>query len=834
MPDTQKPIHPSRFHAPLLLPLLGFASGLACAAPDFAPLFWPGLALTALAAWGFALRSQCQGAWWRSPVAWLPLFFACGMLHATAFHTDRHAAHHLTNLFPFRQETSLTGRLVQKPQVRTDRVQLLLASEAILPSDGGPPRPATGLTRLSIPTPTPLPPLIPGLRYQARAFLSPPRSFQTPGSFDQAGHLATDDILVTGFAASPLLLAPVASPVDQAYVDRYLLERFRQRFGSMLFETLPPRSAGIYQALLIGDYSGIDQAAMEWFKAAGAIHLLAVSGSHLTVVAAMTALLLLQAARLFPPLLLRVPARKLALALTLPALTLYAGLAGWEAPVLRALLMAGVFIGAMLCDRQWSTPNNLAIAALILLILNPLELTNASFQLSFAATAAIVLIMPRLQGWQAHHPATTLRQKGISLILLSLAISLAASLATAPLTLYHFNRLSLAGPVATLLLTPLLCLWSLPLGLLAMASQPLFPPLAATLLKAGAIGIDLSLPLTEAVANLPLASLWLPTPSLPALLAALLLAAMILRAGTLGQGAVRLCLFAALLSGYGWHANRSDTVRVSCLDVGQGSATVVELPDDTVTLIDGGGPASEGFDIGERVIAPFLWKNHIRTIDQVILTHAHADHFNGLPFVIKHFRPKTLWVNDLTSSDPAFRRLLADAAQAGCEVRLASAGTLLAGERTGHGAAIRCVANLAMARMTEAPESGKRPPPPNRLGMVVRLDHGGTGFLFPGDLERTDEERLLSQGRLPLRADALLLPHHGLKSAGGGGFLAAVAPDYLIASTGREEKVAVATPPPESGQRLLITAREGTVFLTSNGKRINASCWRDGHEQALP
>ncbi len=759
----------------------------------------------------------------------LPLFFLCGLLYTESFLSPELPAHHLARLIPEKQDASLTGKLIRKPVFKDAKTHLVLETDSILLPSAQAPVSTTGRVALTVNAPQ-LKGFVPGQDYLVRARLSLPDRQATPGAFDYAGYLATEEIMVKGWVATPLFIQPIFPLATNRFSmpDPYFLERFRQQFEAFLYARLTPGDAALYQALLIGDSSGLSPEVSEMYRATGIMHILAISGSHLVVVAFLTTVFFRFLAGRFPWLLLRLPAAKIALALSFPVLFLYTGFAGFQPPVARSLIMTGVFITAILLDRQWSSLNNLAIAALCILLLNPLSIHTASFQLSFAATAAIILAMPRLAAWRPkkdnRSPLQTLRY----LVISGLFISCAAFLATAPLALFHFNRISLTGPITTLLVTPPLCFWTLPLGLMAILAQPFAPTAAVFLLKAGALGIHISHVLTGFLAGLPFSSLWLPTPTIPLMALSYGLLFLIFHTQRPLPVLAMLACFALLLSGYTplpkWHDN---STRISFLAVGNGSATVVEQPDSRVILIDGGGPPNDLFNVGERVIAPFLWHHQVRRVEEIILTHAHADHFNGLPWIIKRFQPKVLWLSETSSQEPGFAAFLQDAEKNGCQVRVARAGEVLATGKKGF--AITCLANLALAENKE-PVADRRAISgnPNNRGLVLRLDNGSNAFLFPGDIEKDHEENILEKGDL-LKADVLLAPHHGLGSSGSARFVAAVKPRYCVVSTGKKEPF----PPPQyrdSGTDIFSTARQGSIFFVSDGKKITAHPYRATNE----
>ncbi|MFA7382381.1 MAG: DNA internalization-related competence protein ComEC/Rec2 [Desulfurivibrionaceae bacterium] len=807
---------------PLLPALLAFAAGAMTSWASWQPTanqLWLSTALIATLAVLTLLRWPQARAGFL--ILLLPLFFFSGLLYTKSFLAPNLPAHHLARFITEKQDVSLTGKLIRQPVFKNEKTFLILEADSILFPLTPAPQATTGRVTLTVDAPM-LKGLVPGQGYLVRARLSLPDKQTTPGAFDYAEYLSAKEIMVKGWVATPLFIQPI-SPLAANRLSLpgpYFLERFRQQFEAFLHANLAPGNAALYQALLLGDMSALSPEVTENYRATGIMHILAISGSHLVVVAFLSTVFFRFLVSRFPWLLLRLPAAKIAVALSFPVLLLYAGLAGFQPPVVRALIMAGVFMAAILLDRQWSSLNNLAIAAFCILLANPLSIQSASFQLSFVAAAAIILTMPRLTGWcpekEPHSLWQTLRYFFIS----GLLISGAAFLATAPLALFHFNRISLLGPITTLLVTPFLCFWTLPLGLVAILTQPFAPLPAIFFLQAGTLGIEVSHGLTGFLAGLPFSSLWFPTPPIPLLILSYLLLLLILHDKRPLPVLAMLACFSLLLSGYPalakWHPN---SARISFLAVGNGSATVVEQPDNRVILIDGGGPPNDLFNVGERIIAPFLWHRQIRRVEQIILTHAHADHFNGLPWIIKRFQPKIIWLSETSSMEPGFTAFLQEANLAGCQVRIARAGEVLASGRNGF--AITCLANLAIAgEQQPLTEVKKIQDNPNNRGLVLRLNNGDNTFLFPGDLEKEYEEYILEK-EYQLKADVLLLPHHGLNSSGSARFMEAVKPLYYVVSTGKKEPF----PPPQymdAQAGIFSTARHGSILFLSDGERITA------------
>ncbi|MDA8164572.1 MAG: DNA internalization-related competence protein ComEC/Rec2 [Desulfobacteraceae bacterium] len=771
----------------------------------------------------------------RRPRAALPLlglfFFLLGVVRGLPALQPPAAPDHIANLVTGRKEVVVGGVLQECPLLEEERSRLLMAVESVHPPDG-PERPATGLVLLTV-NGLPPPGLLPGDRFLARTTLSPVHAAGTPGAFDYQQYLARQGIWLTGWVASPALLLRFGQlpPPPLAERLRYLPERLRYRIGRFLDRELPPEESGVYKAILIGDRSGVAPATIERFNNTGTIHILSISGLHMALLGMLLTGSLGWLLKRSTWLLLRVPVWKLTALLAVPCLGAYALIAGFQAPVARSLVMALLFLLAIVHDRQGSLPTAIGLAALLLLAWRPAQLLDVSFQLTFAAVIAIGLVLPRLRPLlmpdQAAGRAARLGRR----LLAALAVSLAAVVGTLPLLLYHFNRFSLVSPFATLAVEPLLCLWGLTLGLLACLALPLSAGAAGLLLKTGALGITAGNRVVALFAALPFCSLWLPTPSFPEMAALLLLPVALLYWRRLPfarlLAVMSLAILAVTPAFHAWSCHRDRAARVTVLDMGQGSSVLVELPGGRTVLVDGGGYGSERFDPGERLIAPYLWRRGISRLDGVAVSHPHADHYNGLSFMIERFRPRVVWTNGRPGEEPEYGQLLKRAAALGIPVRVPAAGEALVAEGDCR------LTNLADFLH---PHSGRGNP--NEESLVLRLDCGKVSFLFPGDIDGETEKGLVTAGA-DLDVEVLLAAHHGSPGSTDPVFLAAASPRYLAVSVGPSGPLHAAAEGRLAGWRQqglipLTTADCGSLFFETDGRTLRTSTYRACPDAAEP
>ncbi|NOX25195.1 MAG: DNA internalization-related competence protein ComEC/Rec2, partial [Deltaproteobacteria bacterium] len=768
-----------------LIPVtLAFCAGIAWANFAAVPLTISGIVIILLAIRLLVLHHNST----ITGLILLAFFFMVGGVHATLALRPAANKNDIAAQIKQRQKVSIIGVISRSPTIRPTNTSLLIAIEQIIT----PKRRlrVSGLVKLSM-RGLPSANLTPGDHIIALAELAPVAGYDVPGAFDYRSYLAYQGIRVSGWLSSPLLIRKVIPipPDTLAAKLKNIPEIIRQRLGRRLDQSVPAQS-GIYKALLIGDRAGLSQDILETFKACGIVHLLAISGIHMGLLALVVTLCITWLLKRSQWALFNIPISKTAAVLSLPPLILYALIAGFHPPAVRALIMVAVFIGALLVNRQWSIMNNIAIAALVILAINPALLFTASFQLSFAAIISIAIFLPTLGKIITRTPTgkdkrPKAARRFINWCLFSLLISLAAMAGTAPILIYHFNRISLISPLTTLLIEPLLCLWALIWGLIASLFLAV-PTLATPLFKIGALGITMAVKLASFFAAWPV-SLWLPSPTWAQIFfwfLALILSSLYLRKRR-NVFIVGILISLAIFFWPAPHAPGRQTL-VDILNVGHGSASILQLPGRHTFIIDGGKrqAGQSTFNAGRNLIAPFLWHQHIKSIDAIIITHPHADHYNGLFFIMKRFQPKTLWINSEDYDERGFKDLLTLARRLHIHIKIAAEKDILYQDGP---VKLTVIANLyADTARTKKLSRQERDSERNNQGLVLRLEAGQRSFLFTGDIERSAEQRLIAESQPgELRADVVKVPHHGSRTSSSPDFIGAVMPRYAIISAAR-------------------------------------------------
>ncbi len=657
--------------------------------------------------------------------------------------------------------------------------------------------------------------IVPGSLIAVRADLKRPDKYHTVGSFNYPDYLASQNIYVTGFIDSELYLQPLATEIPFIKKCLYIPERIRHAINLFIDSTLQNNHAAIYKALLTGDRSSISPPVLENFKRSGCMHILAISGIHMSLLGLFTFTVLFWLLRRSTWLILNTNTKKVALLCSIIPLVFYAFIAGAKTPVLRSLLMSLIIIGAVCYGRKHSFAALISCAALLLLLFSPSALFSPSFQLTFAAVIAIALVIPiitKINSTLSVNTPSTIIHKSLHWVIAGTLVSLAATVGTAPLLIYHFNRISLVGVFTNLLVEPVICLWSLILGFAAVPFIAIYPPLAEILLQIGSFGITIALSVVEFLSSIPFSFVYLPTLSIIHLIIYYLCIIFLFYGGYTRRvykifpvTALGFTILLIFISPAEITKKYTIDSTLTFLDVGHGSCTLIELPRGKRILIDGGGITSPGFDIGERIIAPFLHSKGIQQVDTIVITHADSDHYSGIAHILKHFKVSTLWVNETEAISDRWNSLLETAKKYGVAIKNAADNKQIIKQ------------DDVSLRILAAKIPSKTAYSRNDNSLILRYNHGSFSTLFPGDISK-QREKELAESAIDLHANILLAAHHGAASSNSALFLKKVGPEVLIVSSGKKWSRSILAPQlqkrcKELGIAMLPTSQKGSISI---------------------
>jgi len=654
----------------------------------------------------------------------------------------------------------------------------------------------------------------PGTRVTIVGHLRIPRGFDNPGAYDVRRALARRGILVTMFLWDDRAIEehlPSARGVGP--VAMRALARTRRVLGAAIDEAAVEPARGFLHAVLLGEDGVFADEPRRALARTGLSHVTSVSGFHLAAVAAAAVVglrwLLLRSERTA----LRWNVAKVAALAAVPAIAAYAALAGGSIPASRSLLMYAVLLAALVGNRRTDGLRSLAAAALVLALAVPDVAADISFALSFASVAALILVArleePRIptSGWR----------RIIAFVAASVRVSVAATAATAPLTAWHFQQVSLIAPLANLVALPLLGPATLLPGLGALPLVALAPAAAHLCLRVAAAAASLGLAIAAAFAAFPAAALETPMPNAFEVGLAYALLSVPLWWRRLPPLPRRLLVLALVLLGaadvgyWTWERCGDPRLRVTFLSVGQGDAAVVELPRGGVVVVDGGGMPG-GLDVGERVIAPFLHARKVVRLEALALSHPQLDHYGGLAYLAEHFRPREFWSNGETAAAAGFARLT-HALEAAATRRLALRRGATVLDRDG-------VRIDVLHPVTPDPRDL------NDGSLVLRVAQGEASVLFTGDLERPGELALLAGADVAsARSVVLKVPHHGSATSSSPALLDAVAPRLAVISAGVENRFGFPAPAvlarlAAAGADVWRTDEDGAVQVVADGARL--------------
>jgi competence protein ComEC len=617
---------------------------------------------------------------------------------------------------------------------------------------------------------------LPGDRVRFRVQLGEPLGLANPELPDARLQARAQGIdLVASLArAEPLVIVVRAG----WYLPRRWAARLHAVLAAAIDERLPPLRAAFVRSLVLGERGAVSDEVEAGFRAAGATHVLSVSGLHLTAIAGLVFLLVRRAVLRFPALALRCPADALAAGVALPAVLLYALLTGEAVATARAAIMGGAGFAAVFARRPASAASAIAFAALLIIVQSPLLVLDVSFQLSFSSVAALALAGRRAKE-RAALAGKLLR--AWRWVVGALATTAAASGVTMPLVAHHFGELGPAAPLGNLLLVPLAELGVVPLGLLGAALGTVHPWLGALPLAVAGWLTAVVLWLAEGFRRFA-PTFGVPSPSpleTGALMVGAFCAVVSLRGPRLRRLAGAAALLAVLSFGGRQAARRlSRDLRITFLDVGQGDAALIEGPGGFTALIDGGGNVDGTFDPGERVIVPLLRRRGIGRLDLVALSHPHPDHMNGLFRVLETVDVGALWTSGDRGDNPAYDRLLALARTRAVALPRPAAWA-------GQGLVIQAHGPWLDDRIAAPPGLSV-----NDASLVLRVGYAGRWLLFDGDLEEQGEAELVAGTRLgrTIASDVLKVPHHGSRTSSTAELLGAVNPSLAVISLGRRNR----------------------------------------------
>jgi competence protein ComEC len=731
-----------------------------------------------------------------------------------------------------REVVILSGCVVEPPALSGERERFVLELD----------RDARAQVTLFTKPGETLPALHYGQNLELEGKVRQPRNFGNPGAFDHRNFLARQNIYWTVSAAAGavrVLPGHCGNAFQKGVMDlrQAALARIEHLYHGDRYQS------GMMQAVLIGQTFQVEKVWTDQYRRTGTYHMIVISGTHVAVLAVFFLFLLRIC---FVP-------QSLALFLTVLAAWLYALVTGFQAPCVRSAAGLTLFMVAAYFFRRRRIMNLVAAVALGFLLLDPGELFEASFQLTFLAVGFLAAfaqpaiaatsgpLMAGLRdladrGRDLHlHPRAA--QFRIELRLLAETLHVPPWLVTGPARVVLFTyEMTLISAVAQLGLALPMVVYFHRLGFSGLSANAFVVPLMGAVVPVGFLAVFTG---WHWVARLGGMLLWLsqkvvwfhanvegnwriPTP--PVWLGIALAAALI--AAAIWRSRWPALVVAVLLGLLVWCPFPPDVhpgeLELTVIDVGQGDSMLVLFPDGKRMLVDGGGIPAFGrsarsqLDIGEDVVAPYLWDRGFRTLDVVALSHAHEDHAGGLASLIADFHPRQVWTG-VTPDSPEWRAVRDKAVAVGAGIVPLRAPAQFAFG----GAAIEVLAPAADYLPADEPK--------NNDSLVMRVTFGRRSLILTGDVERPIEREMLDAGELH-PTDVLKVAHHGSRTSSTEEFLSAVQPAFAVISAGFENSYGHPHPTVvgrllEHHAAVLRTDVDGMITIRTDGRKFHVETY---------
>ena len=645
-----------------------------------------------------------------------------------------------------------------------------------------------------------------GRTVRASAWLHEPSRYLDPGVPDHRLELARHGVLLTGTVKSPVLVDVVrrGSWIDEAAA--VIRDRVRQTVRASIGARSPP-AAAIVIAVLIGDRTGLDPVAENAMRDAGTYHVIAISGGNIAILAAC----LLALGRVG-----FVHWRALHVVVAL-ALAGYGVVAGGGSSVARATLMAIVYLGARSLDQHSPPAAAVALAAAVLACWSPLSLLEPAFGLTFAASIAILVLAPQLL---ALWPVGSVAKMPAAL----LASSIAAEAGVLPLSAWYFSRVTVAGLALNFAAIPLMAIVQIG-GMVVVAAGLVSAAVARVIGVVPCWAAEQLVSSAALVHAAPWAAWRVPPPPLLVLLTYYAAAAALVSrslwprsvrrhaaAWTIaaGTGWMAAALWIGVAPSYGAHPGR---LRVLSIDVGQGDATLLDLPDGHSLLVDAGGLGGvSSFDVGERVVVPAIWASGLRRLDYLLVTHGDADHAGGAASVLALLRPREVWEGVAVRGHALLTALHQAASDAHVAWRrLQSDDWVDLG-----GTEIRV--------LNPRPPEWERRRVRNADSVVLDVRYGNVSLLLMGDADESVEPFIASE-LTPAVVRILKVGHHGSRTSSSLAFIRAARPAVGLISCGRHNRFGhpaeeVLARFEAADVRVFRTDRQGAIAIETDGRSV--------------
>lgn len=517
--------------------------------------------------------------------------------------------------------------------------------------------------------------------------------------------------------------------------------------------TLTDEEGNLLLAILLGDKDKLSEDIQESFKTSNLSHMLAVSGAHVSYIILGLTYVLQNS----------IIGKKNGKIVCIFFLLVFMAITNFTPSVTRACIMAVLTLFSGIIYRKSDVYINISVAALITLIFNPYSLLDLGFQLSYGGTIGIIIFIKRIQEKKSN-------SKVINYIKQMALVSIYANIIIIPIMMYHFNTVSFTFIISNIMASPILGIIVITGFLFIIASITVKPltRLIAIFIKPI---LSILIKISQICSKLPFSNILVVTPYMFNVISYYAIILYCIKSKKNNKCKIIICLLIVLILINFIIYIFPQKLRIFFIDVGQGDSTLIITPDKKTVLIDGGG--SDSFDVGEKVLLPYLLDRRILKIDYVLISHFDTDHCGGILTIMEKVKVKNIIISEQAEHSEnyeRFKKLMIHK-----KIRLIE---VKKGDKIKIGRYSEFKILFPTSRLLSEN-------PLNNNSIVAQFNYNNFKMLFTGDIEKLAEQQILKTEKAEIRADILKVAHHGSKTSSIPEFIKAVRPKIALIGVGK-------------------------------------------------
>ncbi len=517
--------------------------------------------------------------------------------------------------------------------------------------------------------------------------------------------------------------------------------------------TLTDEEGNLLLAILLGDKDKLSEDIQESFKTSNLSHMLAVSGAHVSYIILGLTYVLQNS----------IIGKKNEKIVCIIFLLFFMAITNFTPSVTRACIMAVLTLFSGIIYRKSDVYTNISVAALITLIFNPYNLLDLGFQLSYGGTIGIIIFIKRIQEKKSN-------SKVINYIKQMALVSIYANIIIIPIMMYHFNTVSFTFIISNIMASPILGIIVITGFLFIIASITVKPltRLIAIFIKPI---LSILIKISQICSKLPFSNILVVTPYMFNVISYYAIILYCIKSKKNNKCKIIICLLIVLILINFIIYIFPQKLRIFFIDVGQGDSTLIITPDKKTVLIDGGG--SDSFDVGEKVLLPYLLDRRILKIDYVLISHFDTDHCGGILTIMEKVKVKNIIISEQAEHSEnyeRFKKLMIHK-----KIRLIE---VKKGDKIKIGRYSEFKILFPTSRLLSEN-------PLNNNSIVAQFNYNNFKMLFTGDIEKLAEQQILKAEKAEIGADILKVAHHGSKTSSIPEFIKAVKPKIALIGVGK-------------------------------------------------